>query len=56
MAVLPRPPLTIDQLYLLARDNTVAPGRDGFSRLGIQPHSFSELLPRCLAARDPGLA
>lgn len=50
MGVLPEPPLTIDQLYLLACDNTVDPARDGFARLGLQPRPMTDLLDRCLAA------
>lgn len=45
LSLLPNPPLTTDQLYLLARDNTVNPARDGFARLGMEPHS-GELLGR----------
>lgn len=51
MGLLPRPPLTIDQVYLLACDNTVDPEHDGFARLGIRAHSLSELLDRCLPRR-----
>ncbi|MCB1676169.1 MAG: complex I NDUFA9 subunit family protein [Halioglobus sp.] len=48
MGVLTTPPLTIDQIYLLARDNTVAPSRDGFAQLGMQPAGMLDLLERCL--------
>lgn len=49
MSLLPNPPLTIDQLVLLDRDNTVDPGRDGFKKLGIRPQGMSELLEDCLS-------
>ena len=49
MGVLPNPPLTIDQIYLLAKDNTVNPSRDGFAQLGMQPAGMRDLLGRCLA-------
>ncbi|MDX1381115.1 MAG: complex I NDUFA9 subunit family protein [Xanthomonadales bacterium] len=48
MAVLPEPPLTIDQLYLLACDNTVDPGHDGFAALGMEPRPMTALLAQCL--------
>lgn len=34
---LPNPPLTLDQVRLLARDNVVAPDARGFPELGIEP-------------------
>ena len=49
MSVLPNPPLTIDQLALLVRDNTVAPDRDGFAKLGMQSKGMTELLEECLS-------
>jgi NADH dehydrogenase len=49
MQVLPAPPLTVDQLYLLAKDNTVASGSRTFAELAIEPRSVLELLQYCLA-------
>jgi hypothetical protein len=49
MTVLPAPPLTIDQLHLLAADNTVG-GRHGtFADLDIEPRSFTEMLDHSLS-------
>ena len=48
LGLLPEPPLTIDQLYLLARDNTVASARDGFAQLDMQPRGLIGLLDHCL--------
>ena len=50
MSILPNPPLTIDQLYLLASDNVADPDRDGFAQLGMQPRSLSGLLSQCLGS------
>lgn len=44
MTVLPKPPLTIDQLYLLAMDNTVGSGNRTFADLGIDPESVLDWL------------
>jgi len=47
MEILPRPPLTMDQIYLVANDNIVSSGRRHFSDLDIEPRSFHESLDRC---------
>lgn len=48
LAMLPNPPLTRDQLYMLAEDNEVGEGVGTFTDLDIQPHSLHESLPDCL--------
>ncbi len=45
---LPSPPLTRDQLWLMARDNVAAPQADGFAALGMRPRGVREALPVCL--------
>ncbi len=52
MGALPNPPLTIDQLYLLAQDNTVSEGQPGFAQLGIEPQALTDMLSHCLSS-DP---
>ncbi|WP_019024219.1 MULTISPECIES: complex I NDUFA9 subunit family protein [unclassified Thioalkalivibrio] len=47
-ALLPNPPLTRDQLYLMQQDNIANPNFGTFSDLGITPHSFEQSLPDCL--------
>lgn len=49
MAVLPSPPLTRDQLALLAEDNVADPEAPGFGELGLAPAAFRAKLPECLA-------
>lgn len=51
MAPLPNPPLTRDQLYMLAQDNTVSAGVGSFTDLDIVPHSLRNALPDCLATQ-----
>jgi NADH dehydrogenase len=48
LAVLPNPPLTRDQLVLMARDNVVDPALPGFGDLGLGPVGLREKLPACL--------
>lgn len=45
---LPEPPLTRDQVKLLARDNVVAPGQHGLFDLGITPTALEPVLPTYL--------
>lgn len=45
---LPVPPLTRDQLDLLAKDNVVRPGAPGFAELGIVPVAAEAILPTYL--------
>jgi NADH dehydrogenase len=46
---LPNPPLTVDQVRLLAVDNVVAPGSPGLAELGVKPTSAELILPSYLA-------
>ncbi|WP_019624301.1 complex I NDUFA9 subunit family protein [Thioalkalivibrio thiocyanoxidans] len=48
-ALLPNPPLTRDQLYLMQRDNVASATLGTFHDLGITPHSLVESLPDCLS-------
>ncbi|WP_104201654.1 complex I NDUFA9 subunit family protein [Billgrantia saliphila] len=45
---LPGPPLTRDQVIMMAEDNVVAPGVGGFDDLDILPRSLRDSLPACL--------
>ncbi|WP_017926384.1 complex I NDUFA9 subunit family protein [Thioalkalivibrio sp. HL-Eb18] len=47
-SLLPNPPLTRDQLYLMQQDNIANPTLGSFPNLGITPHSFEQSLPDCL--------
>ncbi|WP_458526328.1 complex I NDUFA9 subunit family protein [Onishia taeanensis] len=49
LSPLPSPPLTHDQLVLMAKDNIVGKDVGTFSDLGIIPRSLRESLPNCLA-------
>lgn len=44
LAVLPRPPLTISAVQLMAMDNVADPARPGFAELGISPRGIREAL------------
>lgn len=51
---LPSPPLTRDQVRLLAIDNVVAAGQPGFAELGIAPIAAEAIVPTYLARfRNP---
>jgi NADH dehydrogenase len=54
LELLPKPPLTRDQVRLLERDNVVVPGVLGFADLGIQPTALELVLPTYLARYRPG--
>jgi NADH dehydrogenase len=54
LQLLPMPPLTIDQVRLLKRDNVVAPGMPGLKELGISPVALELILPTYLARYRPG--
>jgi uncharacterized protein YbjT (DUF2867 family) len=45
---LPKPPLTPDQVRLLAQDNVVASGAPGLGTLGVMPTSLELILPTYL--------
>jgi uncharacterized protein YbjT (DUF2867 family) len=46
--MLPRPPITRNQVELMQIDNVVSPEMPGFGELGISPHSIEEILPEIL--------
>jgi len=48
LSVLPSPPLTRDQLALLAADNVADPQAPGFGDLGLAPAGLRAKLPECL--------
>ena len=57
LELLPKPPLTRDQLKLLAHDNVVADDAKGFADLGITPTPVEAVVPRYLGrfrGRQPG--
>lgn len=47
---LPSPPITRDQLALMATDNVADTALPGFDALGLQPAGLRERLPECLPA------
>lgn len=51
---LPGRPLTRDQLRMLAHDNVVSPGAEGFASLGLVPASIELIVPEYLARFRPG--
>ena len=51
---LPKPPLTRDQLRLLAHDNVASPEALGLRDLGIEPRSLESVLPSYLAQYRTG--
>lgn len=54
MQALPNPPLTPDQVKLLAKDNVVGQGVPGLSELGIIPTALESIVPSYLARfRNP---
>jgi len=48
LELLPKPPLTRDQLKLLAQDNVVSEGAKGLTDLGIKPTPVEAVVPRYL--------
>jgi uncharacterized protein YbjT (DUF2867 family) len=50
---LPVPPLTLDQVRLLKRDNVVATGMPGLKDLGVSPVALELILPTYLARYRP---
>jgi len=50
---LPSPPLTYDQVLLLAKDNVVSPGARGFAELGIEPEPPEGIIESYLYAYRP---
>ena len=47
--LLPKPPLTRDQVRLLKTDNVVSDDAKGFADLGVKPQAIEVILPRYLA-------
>ena len=43
--LLPRPPITHDQIALMRKDNVADPDLPGFAELGLQPAAVEEILP-----------
>ncbi|MGH6938821.1 complex I NDUFA9 subunit family protein [Hypericibacter sp.] len=54
LQLLPMPPLTLDQVRLLKRDNVVAAGMPGLKELGISAAALELILPTYLARYRPG--
>ena len=52
--LLPNPPLTIDQVRLLASNNVADPSRPGLSEIGLTPTPVDTILPQYLARFRPG--
>lgn len=52
--LLPNPPLTMDQVRLLAADNVVSDDARGLSDLGIAPTSVDAIIPGYLSCFRPG--
>ena len=48
LQLLPAPPLTVDQVNMLTKDNVVADGALGFEALGIAPTTAEAVLPTYL--------
>jgi NADH dehydrogenase len=47
------PPITLDQVKMLERDNVVSPGAKSLADLGITPTSMEAILPAYLARFRP---
>ena len=54
LQVLPVPPLTVDQVRLLERDNIVAAGAPGLAELGVKPTPIESVIPSYLDRFRPG--
>lgn len=52
--LLPNPPVTVDQVRLLAADNVADPKRPGLAQIGIAPTPVDTILPGYLARFRPG--
>ncbi len=50
---LPHPPLTLDQIRLLKKDNVVDPAKLGIAALGVKPHPLELILPNYLGRYRP---
>jgi len=54
LQVLPVPPLTVDQVRMLERDNVTAPGMPGLAELGVSPTPVEQVIPSYLDRFRPG--
>ena len=54
LQILPVPPLTVDQVRLLERDNVAAVGAPGLAELGIKPTPVEAVIPSYLDRFRPG--
>jgi NADH dehydrogenase len=54
LELLPKPPLTRDQIRLLRRDNVMDPGAAGYAALGMEPQAIEAILPTYLDRYRPG--
>ncbi|MBM3548095.1 MAG: complex I NDUFA9 subunit family protein [Alphaproteobacteria bacterium] len=54
LQVLPVPPLTVDQVRMLERDNITTPGAPGLAELGIAPTPVETVIPSYLDRFRPG--
>jgi uncharacterized protein YbjT (DUF2867 family) len=52
--LLPNPPVTVDQVRLLAMDNVVSAGARGLDELGVTPTPVAAILPEYLSRYRPG--
>ncbi len=53
LGALPNPPITLDQVRMLERDNVVSPGARGFAELGIEPEAPEGIIDSYLYAYRP---
>jgi NADH dehydrogenase len=49
LQLLPKPPLTVDQVRLLGHDNVAGGSLPGFKQLGIVPQGAESIVPSYLA-------
>jgi len=54
LGCLPNPPLTLDQVRLLKRDNVVSGTRPGLAELGVEPTALEMVIPTYLDRYRPG--
>ena len=54
LGCLPNPPLTLDQVRLLKRDNVVSGTRPGLAELGVEPTALEVVIPTYLDRYRPG--
>jgi uncharacterized protein YbjT (DUF2867 family) len=54
LSILPNPPLTVDQVEMLKRDNVVSSGALTLATLGIEPNAVEAIIPLYLDRFRPG--